>query len=83
MVNTDELGQQARALGVTSVPTVKFFLRGEVVHTIHGAEPDATFRAALDRYLVNDQDRARQQALALHQAGDTEAAIAEIGRAHV
>ena len=49
MVNTDELGHIARQYGVTSVPTVKFFRHGQVVHTIHGADPDAEFRKVLDR----------------------------------
>jgi putative thioredoxin len=80
MVNTDALGALARRLGVTSVPTVKFFLRGEIVHTIHGAESDREFREALHRYLADEQDRARMLALSLHQAGDTEAAIAALAR---
>jgi putative thioredoxin len=80
MVNTEELGQRARGLGVTSVPTVKFFLRGEAVHTIHGADSDATFRAALGQYLANDQDRLRMSALRMHQDGDTEGAIALLAR---
>ncbi len=80
MINTDELGQRARSLGVTSLPTVKFFLRGETVHTIHGAESDATFHAALGRFLANDQDRLRISALRLHQDGDTEGAIALLAR---
>ncbi|OYY94726.1 MAG: hypothetical protein B7Y41_03905 [Hydrogenophilales bacterium 28-61-23] len=80
MVNTEELGQRARGLGITSVPTVKFFLRGETVHTIHGAESDATFHAALSRFLANDQDRLRMGALRMHQDGDTEGAIALLAR---
>jgi len=80
MVNTEELGQRARGLGVTSVPTVKFFLRGEAVHTIHGAENDATFRQALGRFLATDQDRLRMGALRLHQDGDSEGAIALLAR---
>jgi putative thioredoxin len=80
MVNTEDLGQRARALGVTSVPTVKFFLLGEAVHTIHGAENDATFHAALGRYLANDQDRLRMSALRMHQDGDSEGAIALLAR---
>lgn len=80
MVNTEELGQQARTLGITSVPTVKFFLRGEAVHSIHGAESDASFRAALGRFLANDQDRLRMSALRLHQDGDTEGAIELLAR---
>jgi putative thioredoxin len=80
MVNTEELGQRARGFGVTSVPTVKFFLRGEAVHTIHGAESDATFHAALGRFLASDQDLLRINALRLHQDGDSEAAIAVLAR---
>jgi putative thioredoxin len=80
MVNTEELGQRARGLGVTSVPTVKFFLRGEAVHTIYGAENDATFRAALGQFLANDQDRLRMTALRMHQDGDAEGAIALLAR---
>ena len=80
MVNTEELGQQARALGITSVPTVKFFLRGEPVHSIHGAESDASFRAALGRFLANDQDRLRMSALRIHQDGDTEGAVELLAR---
>lgn len=80
MANTDELGGLARRQGVTSVPTVKFHLRGEAVHTIHGAEPDSTFHAALSRFLASEQDRERMAALALHQAGNTEAAIALLAR---
>ena len=80
MVNTEELGQRARSLGVTSVPTVKFFLREQVVHTIHGAESDASFRAALGQFLASDQDRLRMTALRMHQDGDTEGAIALLAR---
>ncbi|TCS73078.1 putative thioredoxin [Sulfuritortus calidifontis] len=83
MANTDEIGGIARAHGVTSVPTVKFFLNGEVVHTIHGAEPDSTFRAVLGRFVALDSNPARQQALKAHQEGRTEEAIALLARAAV
>ncbi|MBM4182052.1 MAG: tetratricopeptide repeat protein [Betaproteobacteria bacterium] len=80
MVNTDELGRQARDLGVTSVPTVKFFLHGKVAHTIHGAESEEVFRTALRRFLADPREEPRLAALALHQAGDSEAAIAMLAR---
>ncbi|MCU0933914.1 MAG: tetratricopeptide repeat protein [Thiobacillaceae bacterium] len=80
MVNTDELGRQARDLGVTSVPTVKFFLGGKVAHTIHGAESEEVFRTALRRFLADPREEPRLAALALHQAGDSEAAIAMLAR---
>lgn len=80
MANTEELSRQAHALGVTSVPTVKFLLQGQVVHTIHGAEPDSTFHAALGRFLASAQDAERMAALAAHQRGDTQGAIEQLAR---
>jgi len=80
MADTDSLSRQARALGVTSVPTVKFFLKGQVVHTIHGAEPDSTFHEALGRYLADEQDAPRMAALAAHQRGETALAIEQLAR---
>lgn len=74
MLNTDELGALAQRFGVTSVPTVKFFLRGEVVHTIHGADPDSSFREILDRFIAGDADRAHAQGLAAWRAGHLEQA---------
>ena len=74
MLNTDELGALSHRFGVTSVPTVKFFLRGEVVHTIHGADPDSSFRDNLDRFIAPDADRAHAQGLAAWRAGHLEQA---------
>ena len=74
MLNTDELGALAQRFSVTSVPTVKFFLRGEVVHTIHGADPDSSFREILDRFIAGDADRAHAQGLAAWRAGHLEQA---------
>jgi putative thioredoxin len=69
MFNTDKLGELARRIGVTSVPTVKFFRHGEVVHTIHGAEPDSSFHQALKQYIADDAERAYNQGLAAWQGG--------------
>lgn len=83
LANTDELGRIAHEQGVNSVPTVKFYLGGQVVHTIHGAEPDSTFRAALSRFIAGAQDEPRQAALRAHAAGDTEQAITLLAQAAV
>jgi putative thioredoxin len=83
LANTDELGRIAHQQGVNSVPTVKFYLGGQVVHTIHGAEPDSTFRAALARFIASPEDATRQAALRAHAAGDTERAIALLAQAAV
>lgn len=69
MLNAEELPQLAQRFAVNSVPTVKFFWRGEVAHTIHGAEPDSSFREALDRFIAGDANRAHALGVAAWQAG--------------
>lgn len=70
MLNTDDLPELARRFGVNSVPTVKFFWRGEVAHTIHGAEPDSSFREVLDRFIAGDANRAHALGVAAWQSGN-------------
>jgi putative thioredoxin len=74
MLNTDELGSLARLIGVAIVPTVKFFRNGDVVHTIHGAEPDNTFHEALGKFLATDIQRIHDRGLAAWQQGNQEQA---------
>lgn len=81
MVNTDELGQFARQWGVTSVPTVKFFRRAQVVHTIHGPESDAAFRHAIEPHLARPSDRVHAEAVASFQQGEVERAYRLLAQA--
>mgnify|MGYP000518499773 CR=1 FL=1 len=74
MLNADELPELARRFSVNSVPTVKFFWRGEVAHTIHGADPDSSFRQVLDRFIAGDANRAHALGVAAWQAGKIEQA---------
>jgi len=74
MLNADELPELARRFSVNSVPTVKFFWRGEVAHTIHGADPDSSFRAVLDRFIAGDANRAHALGVAAWQSGKLEQA---------
>jgi putative thioredoxin len=74
MLNTDDLPELARRFGVNSVPTVKFFWRGEVAHTIHGADPDSSFREVLDRFIAGDANRAHALGVAAWQAGNVQQA---------
>lgn len=80
-VNTDALGPIAHQYSVTSVPTVKFFRNGQVMHTIHGAESDATFHQALARYIVREVDLAYAHALESQRRGDTEQARRQLAEA--
>ena len=74
MLNTDDLPELARRFSVNSVPTVKFFWRGEVAHTIHGADPDSTFREVLDRFIAGDANRAHALGVAAWQGGNIQQA---------
>jgi len=74
MLNTDELGSIARQQGVNSVPTVKVFLRGKVVQTVHGAESDSHFREILDRLVMKNVQSLYAQGLAARQQGHMERA---------
>lgn len=74
MLNADELPELARRFSVNSVPTVKFFWRGEVAHTIHGADPDSSFREVLDRFIAGDANRAHALGVAAWQAGNVQQA---------
>ena len=74
MLSTDELPELARRFGVNSVPTVKFFWRGEVAHTIHGADPDSSFREILDRFIAGDANRAHALGVAAWKSGNIQQA---------
>ncbi|WP_018507707.1 tetratricopeptide repeat protein [Thiobacillus thioparus] len=74
MLNADELPELTRRFSVNSVPTVKFFWRGEVAHTIHGADPDSSFREVLDRFIAGDAHRAHALGIAAWQAGNVQQA---------
>ena len=74
MLNADDLPELARRFGVNSVPTVKFFWRGEVAHTIHGADPDSSFREILDRFIAGDANRAHALGVAAWHSGKREQA---------
>jgi putative thioredoxin len=81
MANTDDLPGIARQYGVASVPTVKFFRHGQVMHTIHGAESDARFREALDRFIAGDAERTHAVALQLYGEGKVRQAIEMLAHA--
>ena len=83
LLDTDEYGRLAKEeYGVTSVPTVKFFRHGKVAHTVHGAESDAEFRRAIDKFVPREASMAQANALrAYQQEGDLDQACALLAKA--
>lgn len=79
-ISTDEDNKLARDYGVTSVPTVKLFLNGEVVDQIHGAESEQSFRKMLDQHVARDSDIELAKAVAEYQQGNLEEAFNMLGQ---
>lgn len=51
LLDTDQHKRYARDMGVISIPTVQFYLRGKVVETFHGAFSEGTIRSAIEKAL--------------------------------
>lgn len=74
-VNTDQEKGIASRFGVKSLPSFKLFRNGRVVEEIHGMQPEADYRAIVDRYLLPLGDKARLAAARAWNEGDHDAAI--------
>jgi putative thioredoxin len=82
LLDTDQHGRMAREeYDVTSVPTVKFFRQGQVAHTIHGAESDAEFRRAIDKFVARPSGAAQVVLSAFRQEGNVEQACSLLAKA--
>jgi putative thioredoxin len=74
-VNTDEQKGIAGRFAVKSLPSFKLFRHGRVVEEFHGMQPEADYRAIVDRYLVPLGDKARLAAARAWNAGEHDKAI--------
>ena len=74
-VNTDEQKGIADRFGVKSLPSFKLFRNGKVVEDIHGMQPEADYRAIVDRYLVPLGDKVRLASAKAWNEGDHDAAV--------
>ncbi len=74
-VNTDEQQALAARFGVRSLPTVKIFRNGEIVDEFLGAQPEASLRHIIDKYLERVSDKLRIQALEVSDQGNYDMAL--------
>ena len=74
-VNTDQQKGIAGRFGVKSLPSFKLFRNGKVVEEIHGMQPEADYRAIVDRHLVALGDRVRLAAGRAWDQGDHARAV--------
>ncbi|MBI3778126.1 MAG: tetratricopeptide repeat protein [Gammaproteobacteria bacterium] len=81
MLNTDELGPLAREHGVTSIPTIKMFRRGQAVDSLHGAESETVLREFIARHLAREAESKYTAAILAYQNGDLDRAVAQAAEA--
>ncbi len=77
-INIDEQQELAVQYGVRSVPTVKLVRHGELLDEFTGAIPEQQIRAFLDPYIERESDRRLPEIMALFQAGERDAALAQL-----
>jgi putative thioredoxin len=80
-VNSDEQQALAAQFAIRSIPALKLFRHGKVVEDLAGAQPEGVIRALLERHIERPADKVRATALALHQAGQSEQALALLRQA--
>ncbi len=86
-INSDEQQQLASAFGVRSLPTCILLKNGQPVDGFMGALPEGQVRQFLDKHLPGGDEVAAEagadEAEALLEAGDTDAALARLQEALV
>ena len=84
-INSDEEQQLAQAFGVRSIPTCILMIGGKPVDGFMGALPAGQVREFLDKHLPGENELAAEadadEAQALLQAGDAQAALAKLADA--
>ncbi|HIP53620.1 MAG TPA: tetratricopeptide repeat protein [Chromatiales bacterium] len=74
-VNTDKQKGLASEYGVRSLPSFKLFRHGRMVEVFHGMQPEADYSVIIDRWLKVQGPAAKQEALALWNAGEPDRAL--------
>lgn len=73
-INSDENQALASQFGVRGIPAVKAVVNGELVNEFTGVLPESAVREFIDALLPSPAEPLRQEALAAHARGETDAA---------
>ena len=79
-VDTGKEKQLAHDYGITSVPTVKLYVNGEVVDQVHGYESPDSFKKMLNKFLARESDKELSAAVSLYQQGNKEQAFDQLNK---
>ncbi len=72
-VNSDENQALAGQFGVRGIPNVKAVVNGQIVNEFTGALPESAVREFIDALLPSPAEPLRQEAMAAHARGETDA----------
>ncbi len=72
-VNSDENQALAGQFGVRGIPSVKAVVGGQIVNEFTGALPESAVREFIDALLPSPAEPLRQEAMAAHARGETDA----------
>ncbi|MEZ5613609.1 MAG: thioredoxin [Rhodocyclaceae bacterium] len=72
-INSDENQALAGQFGVRGIPSVKAVVDGQVVNEFTGALPESAVREFIDSLLPSPAEPLRQEAMAAHARGETDA----------
>nr|WP_315245205.1 thioredoxin [uncultured Albidiferax sp.] len=85
-IDSDQEQQLAEAFGIRSIPTCILVVNGQPVDGFQGAMPEGKIKEFLDKHVpeggaLEAEPSEAEQALALAEAGDTDAALAKLADA--
>ncbi len=85
-IDSDQEQQLAEAFGIRSIPTCILVVNGQPVDGFQGALPEGKIKEFLDKHvpageLLEAEPTEAEQALALAEAGDTDAALTKLHQA--
>ena len=80
-INADDYGSLANDYGVTSLPTLKLFMKGVVVETLSGCQDESDMKRVLTRVMPRESDRVLTKAFRHYQDGDVEKSLVMLAEA--
>lgn len=81
-VNSDREQALATQYQIKSLPTVKLFLKGNVVDEFMGVKPESAIRELLEKHIPRESDTLRENAKIAEDKGNKEQALELLRKAH-
>ena len=80
-LNADDYRSLANDYGVTSLPTLKLFMKGVVVETLSGCQDESDMKRVLARAMPRESDSVLTEAVRHYQDGDVEKSLVMLAEA--